>query len=507
MPNDPLAHVSRGERLDISADKANAWTGAARDYLKRKHDGGARTLADRLTPSLEVDVRNDTGADLPERSVVRVADWVVDARDPPLGHPFEVADRPVLKGTTPTDDSNLIAILHDPIPSNRTGRAILMGAAVVDLLVNDSAHGWANPINGDSTRLGTATAGVARILKKDGTRALVMLGDGGGGSVYGRAKSSPALPGSGPRPTINLLRAAPTVGNNIDITLNDDSTDNELEFTFDNLGIFGRAQDGAEGTGGPRRRLNLSKTAQSMGTNLTVVLTDDSGNDELDYVFENLGMFARKGAGSTVGPQPRFSFVEGTGASVSITVAEDGASDEIDVTLALSGDSAAPGNSYYYGTDSGGTKGWFVLPAGGIAVTDTSTIDLTLTGSDLTAVAVYQISITADASGLKLSGDVAAPGNNYFYGTNGAGTKCWALTPFAGDPGDLTDSIGAGGGTVDGTLQDLPDPADTPASADALRDDLVANVLPVIRNWGRELLTQLNTICQAMRDSTPPLMV
>ena len=30
----------------------------------------------------------------------------------------------------------------------------------------------------------------------------------------------------------------------------------------------------------------------------------------------------------------------------------------------LSGDSATPGNSKYYGTDSGGTKGWFTLPSG-----------------------------------------------------------------------------------------------------------------------------------------------
>lgn len=36
-----------------------------------------------------------------------------------------------------------------------------------------------------------------------------------------------------------------------------------------------------------------------------------------------------------------------------------------DRTLALSGDSATPGSSKYYGTDSGGTKGYFTLPSGG----------------------------------------------------------------------------------------------------------------------------------------------
>lgn len=32
--------------------------------------------------------------------------------------------------------------------------------------------------------------------------------------------------------------------------------------------------------------------------------------------------------------------------------------------LQLSGDSASPGNSFYYGTNASGTKGWFTLPSG-----------------------------------------------------------------------------------------------------------------------------------------------
>lgn len=44
----------------------------------------------------------------------------------------------------------------------------------------------------------------------------------------------------------------------------------------------------------------------------------------------------------------------------------------------------------------------------------------------------------------------------------------------------LTDSSA---GTAGGTLAALPNPTDTPATADALRDDLVTNVWPVLRNW------------------------
>jgi hypothetical protein len=42
-----------------------------------------------------------------------------------------------------------------------------------------------------------------------------------------------------------------------------------------------------------------------------------------------------------------------------------------------------------------------------------------------------QMSITADSSGLKLSGDATTPGNNKVYGTDGAGTKGWRDFPGA----------------------------------------------------------------------------
>ena len=36
-------------------------------------------------------------------------------------------------------------------------------------------------------------------------------------------------------------------------------------------------------------------------------------------------------------------------------------------SVSLQGDSASPGNSKYYGTDSGGSKGFFTLPSGSVA--------------------------------------------------------------------------------------------------------------------------------------------
>lgn len=70
----------------------------------------------------------------------------------------------------------------------------------------------------------------------------------------------------------------------------------------------------------------------------------------------------------------------------------------------------------------------------GAMVADTDTINLTYTDGtpELKADAITQMSITSDASGLKLSGDSASPGNSKLYGTNGSGTKGWYDQPTSG---------------------------------------------------------------------------
>lgn len=57
--------------------------------------------------------------------------------------------------------------------------------------------------------------------------------------------------------------------------------------------------------------------------------------------------------------------------------------------------------------------------------------------------------------------------------------------------GGLTDSTA---GTPGATLVAMPDPADAPGTPDALRDDLVANTLPPIRNNFASLAAKINAI-------------
>lgn len=55
------------------------------------------------------------------------------------------------------------------------------------------------------------------------------------------------------------------------------------------------------------------------------------------------------------------------------------------------------------------------------------------------------------------------------------------------------------GGTAAGDIDAIPDPSDSPATADALRDDLVTNVLPKIRNAVSDLAALLDTVRLAIQ--------
>jgi len=61
---------------------------------------------------------------------------------------------------------------------------------------------------------------------------------------------------------------------------------------------------------------------------------------------------------------------------------------------------------------------------------------------------------------------------------------------------DLTDNTA---GTANDTCEAIPNPADAPASADALRDDLVANTLPAIRNNFADLIVKVNALLSTAR--------
>lgn len=74
-------------------------------------------------------------------------------------------------------------------------------------------------------------------------------------------------------------------------------------------------------------------------------------------------------------------------------------------------------------------------------VVDTDTLDLTLTGQQIGGVVRLQQSLTSDASGVKLVGDSASPGNSKLYGTDGSGVRGWYDQPAGGG---LSDGVKGG---------------------------------------------------------------
>jgi hypothetical protein len=83
----------------------------------------------------------------------------------------------------------------------------------------------------------------------------------------------------------------------------------------------------------------------------------------------------------------------------------------------------------------------------GGALTDTNTIDFTYTdaSNQITADAKAQMSITSDASGLKLSGDATSPGASKYYGTDGTSTKGYFSFPASVGEANTASNVGAGG--------------------------------------------------------------
>lgn len=85
----------------------------------------------------------------------------------------------------------------------------------------------------------------------------------------------------------------------------------------------------------------------------------------------------------------------------------------------------------------------------------------------------------------------AAPGN---VTTQATGVVVGGQTAIADLAGALT-------GATDGTLADVPVPADAPATVDALRDDIALNVVPAINEQLKELQAKLNAILAGQRAS------
>lgn len=114
----------------------------------------------------------------------------------------------------------------------------------------------------------------------------------------------------------------------------------------------------------------------------------------------------------------------------------------------------------------------------GAMAADTDTVNVTYTDAtpELKWDVRTQMSVTSDASGLKLSGDAAAPGNSKYYGTDSGGAKGWFALPAGYTAENAQDDVGgilADSARVNFTYTD----ATPEITADLIADTITAGYL------------------------------
>lgn len=163
----PTSLVARGQKLEIAAGTWNDVLRMLADWRRGPalHTPGVRGGID---AQLEIFVRNDTGAALPEFSVLGINDGtpLVSAVD----LPFEFLRGPVFTGIEPVLDTDQPAVTLEPIPAGQIGRAAVGGVAVctVDVYspttpVGTRAGDYVKCVP-NTTRFIKSTAGTARLL-------------------------------------------------------------------------------------------------------------------------------------------------------------------------------------------------------------------------------------------------------------------------------------------------------------------------------------------------------
>lgn len=506
--SDSLQGVSAGSVSPLAFDRRtiNDALALLREYRSRRDAGnssGGATI-DPISPALLVYVRNDTSDKLPPLSVLKLGEPLIDVTEDNLIH--ECRQRPVLPGTAPTSGSDPFAVTLDRSEPSQVVRAIFIGALVIDVNVSDAAHGFAVPAAGVTASLASATSGPAKIVHKEtGTgvkRAYVILaGLSSGSGISGI--------------DVEDVDESPTVAT-------------VTQLRFDSADGFVVSSPGAG-----IARVDMQAASQTLVgvVNTSYQMWVEKGLEAVSIVTTLGATVGRVHTGQSIGGHNNgIAIRNNAGTVTNLQVSNDNISGVGGALLYQSGqnpsyivfDSFTNQKTGVWATYAGLVFSGGILTSGSFAVSasdfSAQSANVVLAGptSGGSATPTFRSLVNDDLPVVGLSkGGTAAnltnPGaDRIFFWDTSAGATTWLQPDGTGieistttlrlvNQGTVSDLTDNSGGTADGTLQALTDPADTPASADALRDDLVANLIPELRNNFADLAAKVNAILNALQ--------
>lgn len=186
----PLEKVQSGQPLVIRAGDYNAMIEAARDFRRRQQ---SQSWWPSLPGETFVRIKNNTGANRGRFEVVGLGDPLFD----PATAEDAFKDQLAFIGQMPTiDHEGKFAILLEPVPAGKLGRACLFGVCPTQIIITDEAHAFADIYPSVTATLYGAESGAAQILwKQSGTGlkwAMVRIGSPGGAAPSAGTAAFPA---------------------------------------------------------------------------------------------------------------------------------------------------------------------------------------------------------------------------------------------------------------------------------------------------------------------------
>lgn len=149
----------KGQRL-----RSTDWNDSV-NAIRRNDDALQRisptlqSMMKRTTPGIVVKVHNTTGVDLAPRQI-----GGIDAHTFP-DDPANIAIT-IVEPEAGVHDGKFVVTLEE-IPDDTIGRAVLVGAALCTIALNDENHQFARIADGDVEKLESSPAGMARILWRE----------------------------------------------------------------------------------------------------------------------------------------------------------------------------------------------------------------------------------------------------------------------------------------------------------------------------------------------------